>query len=77
MRILYIARYHSVTAERKIALLAGEPDMDVWLVRPRRWRDAYGSVDLPVRTLQRASQFTWERTARQTLRVYRDLLMVG
>ena len=52
MRILYIARYHSVTAERKIALLAGEPDMDVWLVRPRRWRDAYGAVDLPVRAGQ-------------------------
>ncbi len=52
MRILYIARYHTVTAERKIALLAGEPDMEVWLVRPRRWRDAYGSVDLPVRAGQ-------------------------
>jgi len=52
MRILYIARYHTVTAERKIALLAGEPDMDVWLVRPRRWRDEHGSSDLPVRAGQ-------------------------
>jgi len=49
VRILYIARYHSVTAERKIGLLAEEGDMGVWLVRPRRWRDVYGSVDLPVR----------------------------
>lgn len=52
MRILYVARYHSVTAERKIALLASEPDMEVWLVRPRRWRDAYGAVSLPVRAGQ-------------------------
>jgi glycosyltransferase involved in cell wall biosynthesis len=52
MRILYIARYHTVTAERKIALLASEPDMDVWLVRPRRWRDDYGSSNLPVRAGQ-------------------------
>jgi len=49
MRILYIARYHTVTAERKIALLAAEQDMEAWLVRPRRWRDAYGAVSLPVR----------------------------
>lgn len=53
MRILYIARYHTVTAERKIALLADEPDLDVWLVRPRRWRDARGEVELPVRAGQR------------------------
>lgn len=52
MRVLYIARYHSVTAERKIALLAGEEDMEVWLVRPRRWRDARGPMDLPVRAGQ-------------------------
>lgn len=52
MRILYIARYHTVTAERKVALLAAEPDMDVWLVRPRRWRDTYGAVSLPVRAGQ-------------------------
>jgi len=48
MRLLYIARYRNALMERKIALLAACPDMEITLVRPARWRDTYGCVELPV-----------------------------
>ena len=44
IRVLYIARYHSPTMERKIALLAAQPDLLVSLVRPTIWKDGYGRV---------------------------------
>jgi hypothetical protein len=31
-------------------------------------------ADLRARSLQRATQFTWEQTARATYNVYRDIL---
>lgn len=48
MRVLYIARYRNALMERKIALLAAYPDIELTFVRPGRWRDAYGHVELPV-----------------------------
>jgi glycosyltransferase involved in cell wall biosynthesis len=32
------------------------------------------AADLRARGLQRAQQFSWERTARETLAVYKDVL---
>ncbi len=48
MRVLYIARYRNALMERKIALLAAYPDIELTFVRPGRWHDAYGQVELPV-----------------------------
>jgi glycosyltransferase involved in cell wall biosynthesis len=42
IRILYIARYHTPGMEHKIALMASQPDLAIWLVRPSAWQDEYG-----------------------------------
>ena len=49
IRVLYIARYHTPSMERKIALVAAQPDLAVWLVRPSVWQDEYGKR--PVQTV--------------------------
>jgi len=41
-RVLYVARYHHHSMEKKIALMASEPDWRIWLFRPSEWRDEYG-----------------------------------
>ncbi|MDQ1300447.1 MAG: hypothetical protein QG637_365 [Chloroflexota bacterium] len=46
IRVLHIARYRHATMERKLELLAAEPDLDLWRVRPATWRDEYGRVSL-------------------------------
>jgi len=42
IRVLYIARYRDSTMARKIAFLAQERDLMLWLVHPCVWRDEYG-----------------------------------
>jgi len=42
IRVLYIARYRDSMMARKIALLAQERDLMLWLVHPCMWRDEYG-----------------------------------
>ncbi len=46
IRVLHIARYRSSAAERKLELLAGEPDLRLFLVRPAVWEDEYGRVQV-------------------------------
>ncbi len=46
IRILHIGRYRSAAAERKLELLAAEPDLELFLVRPATWADEYGRFDL-------------------------------
>ena len=47
LRILYIARYHRADQARKIELMAGQPDLALWLIRPDYWQDEYGRARLP------------------------------
>jgi L-malate glycosyltransferase len=44
IRVLFIARYHDVTASRKLWLLAREPDLRIVHICPRVWRDVLGQV---------------------------------
>jgi glycosyltransferase involved in cell wall biosynthesis len=44
LHVLYIARYRNASMERKIGLLAAQPDLTISLVRPSEWRDEYGQV---------------------------------
>ena len=46
IQVLHIARYRSAAAERKLELLAAEPDLKLFLVRPAVWEDEYGRVRL-------------------------------
>src|SRR5215207_1036016 len=39
IRVLFIARYRDDTMRRKLELLAAEPDLELWHICPRRWRD--------------------------------------
>lgn len=39
IRVLFIARYRDATMRRKVELLAAEPDLELWLICPRRWQD--------------------------------------
>jgi glycosyltransferase involved in cell wall biosynthesis len=48
IRLLYIARYRNAMMERKIALMANDPELEIWLVRPEAWQDVYGLTRLPV-----------------------------
>ncbi len=45
-RVLYLARYHHVTMEKKIAFMAAEPGWQIWLFRPSAWHDEYGALHL-------------------------------
>ncbi len=47
IRVLYIARYHHPMMERKIALLANQRDLNLWLVRPNAWQDEFGRTTIP------------------------------
>lgn len=42
MRVLYIARYYTPMMHRKLAFMAAEPGLELWLLRPGWWRDEYG-----------------------------------
>ncbi len=44
IRILHIARYRAPSMERKLELMAAQPDLAFWLVRPAIWQDEYGKV---------------------------------
>lgn len=46
IRVLHIARYHSPTAESKLAWLGAQPDLELWLIRPAVWEDEYGRVSV-------------------------------
>lgn len=47
MRVLYIARELHPVVERKFALIAAQPDLELWIVRPRqRWPQTSGRIEL-------------------------------
>jgi glycosyltransferase involved in cell wall biosynthesis len=48
-RVLFIARYRNALMERKLELMAQEPDLALWLVRPRAWRDEFGAIAIQTR----------------------------
>ena len=41
IKVLFIARYRDATMNRKVELLAENPDINVWQICPRRWRDEF------------------------------------
>ncbi len=44
IRVLHIARYRAPSMERKLELMAAQPGLAFWLVRPAVWQDEYGKV---------------------------------
>ena len=44
IRVLHIARYRSPSMERKPEVMATQPGLALWLVRPHLWQDEYGKV---------------------------------
>jgi glycosyltransferase involved in cell wall biosynthesis len=57
------------------ALAVGPEDVEALTAALERiWHDDALRADLRARGLSRASQFSWERTARRTLDVYRAVL---
>lgn len=48
MNVLYLARYRHSSMERKLALMATEPDVTLRLVRPSVWKGSYGPRHLPI-----------------------------
>ncbi|GBD09885.1 N-acetyl-alpha-D-glucosaminyl L-malate synthase [Candidatus Thermoflexus japonica] len=44
IRVLHIARYRAPSMERKLEVMAAQPGLAFWLVRPAVWQDEYGNV---------------------------------
>jgi glycosyltransferase involved in cell wall biosynthesis len=59
-------------------LLLGPNDPQPWTeALERLWHDAAYKADLALRGLERARQFSWRRMARETIGVYRSVLVGG
>ena len=41
IKVLFVARYRDETMNRKVELLAANPDITVWQICPRHWRDEF------------------------------------
>ncbi len=46
IRVLHIARYRAPSMERKLELMAAQPDLAFWLIRPAVWEDEYGRKEV-------------------------------
>ncbi|MGB9879184.1 MAG: glycosyl transferase family 1, partial [Anaerolineae bacterium] len=75
IRVLYIARYRDSMMARKIALLALERDLMLWLVHPCVWRDEYGykTVNIPSQGYQVLPVPLWGRPNDPHRALYRTL----
>ena len=45
IKVLFVARYRDATMNRKVELLAQNPDFSVWQVCPGRWHDEFVNVE--------------------------------
>ena len=45
MKVLFIARYRDATMNRKVELLAHQPDLTIWHICPQRWQDEFVQVE--------------------------------
>jgi glycosyltransferase involved in cell wall biosynthesis len=77
IRVLHIARYRHPTMERKLVLMAAEPDLELWLVRPVAWQDEYGSITLHRQTCPEQSRRMPSDATQEAVRGIRRVPMLG